>query len=146
MKKILRFIRHHKEQQRVFLFLGGLDDEFEPIRGEVLCKEPTLSLQASYDYVRRESDMKDVLKGSGKNAKTMVVRYRLPHNQSNSSSLGGRPYTASSERTGHSNCAQCNFPGHSKAKCYELIGCHKGWRTKRDAHHSKQHAALADET
>ncbi|CAL8991731.1 unnamed protein product, partial [Prunus brigantina] len=56
------------ERQRVYLFLGGLDDEFEQVRGEVLRKEPPLGLQGSYAYVRRESDRKEAMKQDGEKA------------------------------------------------------------------------------
>ncbi|KAM1757599.1 hypothetical protein ACFX11_006837 [Malus domestica] len=50
------------ERQRVYVFLGGLNDVFDQVRGEVLKKDPPLGLQASYAYVRREADRKEAMK------------------------------------------------------------------------------------
>ncbi|KAJ8616587.1 hypothetical protein MRB53_035959 [Persea americana] len=60
--KDIKVYQESLERQRVYLFLGGLDDEFEQVRGEVLRKEPPLGLHGSYAFVRRESDRKEAMK------------------------------------------------------------------------------------
>jgi len=46
------------------LFLGGLDDEYDQVRGEILRKD-ALGLQATYAYVCREADRKEAMKMEG---------------------------------------------------------------------------------
>ncbi|KAI5315855.1 hypothetical protein L3X38_045031 [Prunus dulcis] len=58
----IKVFQKSTERQRVYVFLGGLDDRFDQVRGEVLRKDPPLGLQASYAYVRREADRKEAMK------------------------------------------------------------------------------------
>ncbi|KAI5330993.1 hypothetical protein L3X38_021119 [Prunus dulcis] len=58
----IKVFQKSTERQRVYVFLGGLDDGFDQVRGEVLRKDPPLGLQASYAYVRREADRKEAMK------------------------------------------------------------------------------------
>ena len=50
------------EWQKVYLFLGSLDDVFNKVCGEALQKDTPLELQASYMYVRCEADHKEAMK------------------------------------------------------------------------------------
>ncbi|KAB5534561.1 hypothetical protein DKX38_017647 [Salix brachista] len=50
-EKDVKIYQELQEQHRVYIFLGGLDDEFEQIHGEILCKDPLLGLQTSSAYV-----------------------------------------------------------------------------------------------
>jgi hypothetical protein len=58
----IKMFQKSTERQRVYIFLGGLDDRFDQVGGEVLRKDPPLGLQASYAYVRREADRKEAMK------------------------------------------------------------------------------------
>jgi hypothetical protein len=58
----IKMFQKSTKRQRVYIFLGGLDDRFDQVRGEVLRKDPPLGLQASYAYVRREADRKEAMK------------------------------------------------------------------------------------
>ena len=43
------------QRLRVHIFLAGLDNELEQIRGEILRKDPVPELEEVYALVRRES-------------------------------------------------------------------------------------------
>jgi hypothetical protein len=58
----IKMFQKSTKRQRVYIFLGGLDDRFDQVRGEVLRKDPPLGLQASYAYVHREADRKEAMK------------------------------------------------------------------------------------
>ena len=58
----IKIFQKSTERQRVYIFLGGLDDRFDQVRREVLRKDPPLGLQASFAYVRREADRKEAMK------------------------------------------------------------------------------------
>ncbi|KAJ8638986.1 hypothetical protein MRB53_015680 [Persea americana] len=147
------------EWQRVYLFLGGLDDEFKQVRREVLRKEPPLGLQGSYVFIRRESDRKEAMKQEGEKAKAMVVRNRSSHNRSGPLGSTSRPSTmnSSSHRPNvgstHARpeidrsklvCIHCGLGGHSKARCFELIRYPEEWDKTRDPRYNKQRATIAD--
>ncbi|KAG6736821.1 hypothetical protein POTOM_060283 [Populus tomentosa] len=58
----IKMFQKYIERQQVYIFLGGLDDKFDQIHGEVLRKDPPLGLQTSYAHVRREADKKEAMK------------------------------------------------------------------------------------
>ena len=41
--------------------MNGLDAEFEKVRGEILRMDPSLDLERTYAYVRREANRKNVI-------------------------------------------------------------------------------------
>ena len=51
------------QQQRVNIFLVGLDGDFEQIRGEILRKDPIPELKACYALVHRESVRRAMVNG-----------------------------------------------------------------------------------
>ncbi|KAJ8622745.1 hypothetical protein MRB53_031274 [Persea americana] len=65
------------ERLRVHIFLVGLDDVFEQVRGEILLKETIPDLDGCYALVRREVVRKSTLKGEYENseASAMLVGY-----------------------------------------------------------------------
>ncbi|CAL8151372.1 unnamed protein product [Prunus armeniaca] len=48
----------HKEidRLRVYIFLAGLDNNFDQIRGEILRIEPKPELEVAYAHIKRESN------------------------------------------------------------------------------------------
>lgn len=51
------------EKLRIHIFLNGLDVEFEQVRGEILCMDPSLDLERTYAFVCRETNHRIVLTG-----------------------------------------------------------------------------------
>lgn len=104
-------------------------------------KEPPLGLQGSYAYVHRESDRKEAIKQDCEKAEAMVVRNRSSHNRSSPSgsttqsstvnSSSHRPNAGSTHAWPEIDrsklvCTHCGLGGHSKARCFELIGYPEG--------------------
>lgn len=76
-EKDIKIYQELQEQQRVYIFLGGLDDEFEQVHGEILRRDPLPGLQASYAYVRREYDRKIAMKSEVDQVEAMVARNHI---------------------------------------------------------------------
>ncbi|KAJ0963993.1 hypothetical protein J5N97_029115 [Dioscorea zingiberensis] len=143
--KDLKIYLESKERQRVYLFLGGLDYEYEQVRGEVLRKDPPLGLQAAYAYIRRESDRKEAMKPEEDKTKAMVARNRTLQGCSSSFTKTGsstRFGSSSGDRSSRylGKCEHCGKLGHSKQRCYELIGYPEGWDKCRDSRFNKNRA------
>ncbi|KAJ8636976.1 hypothetical protein MRB53_011243 [Persea americana] len=70
------------QQQRVHIFLAGLDGEFEQIRGEILRKDPIPELEECYALVHREYVRRTTMNGEPENseASAMVTRNRSNQN------------------------------------------------------------------
>ncbi|KAK2988761.1 hypothetical protein RJ640_025920 [Escallonia rubra] len=132
-KEKLSFIRDHRDKvimesendvksyrksvqrQMVHIFLAGLDGEFEQVRAEILRKDPIPELEACHALIRRESvrHKKMVEESERTEASAMVTRYRPSQNQP-------KPTNAADKST--YKCTHCNQNGHTKNRCYELVG------------------------
>src|SRR5436190_19462582 len=113
------------ERQRVYLFLGGLDDVFDQVRGEVLRKDPPLGLEASYAYVRREAERKEAMKMEDSKTEpvAMTTKTRGPSQRNDRSGQARNGQTSQNQSSqSPKKCAHCGLTGHLKNRCYELIG------------------------
>ncbi|KAK3038644.1 hypothetical protein RJ639_027307 [Escallonia herrerae] len=113
------------QRQRVHIFLAGLDGEFEQVRAEILRKDPIPELEACHALIRRESvrRTKMVEESERTEASAMVTRYRPSQNQP-------KPTNAADKST--YKCTHCNQNGHTKNRCYELVGYPEWWDHNRD--------------
>ena len=74
------------ERLRVHIFLNGLDVEFNQLRGEILCKDPVLDLEATYAYVRRDANRRTTLNGESdftESAAMVACQYKSQPRRSN---------------------------------------------------------------
>lgn len=106
---------------RVHIFLAGLDSEFNQARSECLRKDPPLSLEACYAYIRKDSSQRQAMEDSPVESDSVVhvaTRNRTAKGKvSNGKGGGGNTF----------KCTHCGEEGHSKAKCYEIIGYPNWW-------------------
>ncbi|KAK2993896.1 hypothetical protein RJ640_012770 [Escallonia rubra] len=117
--------RKSVQRQMVHIFLAGLDGEFEQVRAEILRKDPIPELEACHAMIRRESvrRTKMVEESERTEASAMVTRYRPSQNQP-------KPTNAADKST--YKCTHCNQNGHTKNRCYELVGYPEWWDHNRD--------------
>ncbi|KAJ0097345.1 hypothetical protein Patl1_28735 [Pistacia atlantica] len=75
MKDLDDVIAYNKsvKRLRVHIFLNGPDAEFEQLRGEILRKDPTLDLEETYAYVRRDAIRRTTLNGEIDHRESSVI-------------------------------------------------------------------------
>ncbi|KAL0393487.1 UNVERIFIED_CONTAM: Retrovirus-related Pol polyprotein from transposon RE1 [Sesamum latifolium] len=114
------------ERLRVHIFLNGLDAEFEQIQGEILRKDPPLDLEETYAYVRRDFIRRTTMNGDSNQSESTALIARRTKPQHTNSKLG---FSTSGDATARSAriCTNCGEVGHTKARCYELIGYPEWW-------------------
>ncbi|KAF3774638.1 FATTY ACID EXPORT 2 protein [Nymphaea thermarum] len=113
---------------RTFLFLGGLRDEFESIRSQILNCDEIPGIEDVYACVESEEQRRQVMqidpsRGSGPSA--FVSRSSVP---------GQRPAR---------RCTHCNKPGHSVDFCWDL---HPEKRLVRGRPPSSRHGPLVQDS
>ena len=103
---------------RVHIFLAGLDVEFNQARGEILRKDPPLDLEACYAFVRKDQSQRSAM-DEGKHEPDSMVNL----------ATRSRPVKGKNPNNKNSNlvCAHCGEEGHSKQRCYEIIGYPEWW-------------------
>ncbi|PRQ42654.1 putative transcription factor interactor and regulator CCHC(Zn) family [Rosa chinensis] len=153
------------QRLRVHIFLSGLDSDFDQVRGEILRKEPKLDLESSYAYVRMVEQQKKTMGNSSVNTESTVMAVNrlnlegsaaitnrprqgpppgFPQTKPGASQQSFQPRNSSFIRPGGLVCHHCGEAGHSKWKCYEIVGYPEWWDfTKKPRKNIKGKAAVA---
>ncbi|KAH9675580.1 retrovirus-related pol polyprotein from transposon RE1 [Citrus sinensis] len=124
--------RRSVERLRVHIFLAGLDEEFDQVRGEILRKDIIPDLEEYYSLIRREDIRQSKLsKKVDLETSAMIARQQPQRKFVDKSSL---------------HCTHCRKKGHTKEQCFEIIGYPDWWdtRKKNTKHGSK--TAVAEST
>ncbi|XP_024040431.1 uncharacterized protein LOC112098401 isoform X1 [Citrus clementina] len=142
------------ERLRVHIFLNGLDAEFEQLRGEILRKDPTLDFEETYAYVRRDAMRRTTVNGElDHHESSALIARRNKQGRNNqqlnsssskqiidqhqSSETQNRSYEIGTSKL-ECMCTHCGGTGHTKSRCYELIGYPEWWDpTKAPKRNSK---------
>ncbi|KAL6279637.1 hypothetical protein ACE6H2_016518 [Prunus campanulata] len=82
-------------EERVYIFLPGLDDIYDSIRSEILRTEPFPNPESAFATVRREEQLKHIMLSLGSNASMAMAAFttglsdliRIGHPQSQALSL-----------------------------------------------------------
>ncbi|CAI0403202.1 unnamed protein product [Linum tenue] len=136
-------VREISENARVFDFLMGLADVFSTVRSQALNVKPTPTLGEVYHMVAEDEQQRNI----SASRKLMVEAAAYQVNATTRD--GGERRNDGKEQL---KCTHCNKLGHTKERCYELIGYppkggrpgYKGNRLKYD-HKSGPKAAHVTE-
>lgn len=108
---------------RVHIFLAGLDPDFSQARSEILRKDPPLSLESSYAYIRRDFSQRQTMEEKKVESDNMV------HLASRNIPQKGKNTTG---KKNNFSCTHCGEEGHSKQRCYEIIGYPEWWDLQKN--------------
>ena len=106
------------ERLRVHIFLAGLDEEIDYVRGEILRKDIIPDLEECYSLIRRADIRQSKLNKKVDNSETsaMIARQQHQRKHVDKSSLH---YT------------HCRKNGHTREKCFEIVRYPNWWDTRR---------------
>ncbi|XP_061338432.1 uncharacterized protein LOC133285237 [Gastrolobium bilobum] len=109
-------------RMRVHIFLSGLDSDFDQVRGEILRKDPKLDLENSYAYVRREYQQRITMGRPSLTSDSSALLSQVPRPS---------PVPPKFRKEGSSGktlvCSHCGESGHSKTRCYKIVGYPEWW-------------------
>ncbi|KAI4356997.1 hypothetical protein L6164_000975 [Bauhinia variegata] len=123
--------RQSVERIRVHIFLAGLEKAFNPIRKEILRQDPLPSLEECYVFVRREDIRSTALTEDIERPEASALlshrSNQTPHDRPKASN---QKNPNSSEKQLY-KCTHCNQNGHTKSRCFELVGYPDWWDPKK---------------
>ena len=121
------------ERQRVHIFLAGLDGDFEQVWGEILRKDPLPDLEECYALIRREVVRHASMKIESENPDTslMVVQQQSTRNWQDQSKTNHSKTGPNIDKS-TLKCTHCNKTGHTKNRCFEIVGYPDRWDHNRD--------------
>ncbi|KAH9754441.1 hypothetical protein KPL71_015444 [Citrus sinensis] len=124
--------RRSVERLRVHIFLAGLDEEFDQVRGEILRKDIITDLEECYSLIRREDVRQSKLnKKVDSETSAMIARQQPQRKLVDKSSL---------------NCTHCRKKGHTKEQCFEIIRYPDWWDTRKKNTKQGSKTAVAEST
>ena len=106
-------LHKHITRLRTYIFLAGLDLEYNNARSEILRKDPPLDLESSYVYIRRDHNQRQMME----ELKVLPDHTVLVAAQTRSQ-FKEKVLNKSNSYT----CTHCGEVGHSKKRCYEIMG------------------------
>ena len=121
------------------IFLAGLEGDFEQVCSKILRKDPIPKLEECYALVRREDVRRGVMKRQLENfeATAMVTQNRSNQNGSAQHQQDQKrpihPKIANGGDKSSYKCTYCDQTGHTKSRCYELVGYPEWWDHSRDS-------------
>ncbi|KAG8381233.1 hypothetical protein BUALT_Bualt06G0101200 [Buddleja alternifolia] len=112
-------------------FLMGLNDNFKPIRGQILLMKPLPSIEDAYCMIQQEERQMDMHSFSSAmdNSAFMVSNNSSKvWNHNNQASSGTQVWNSVNKK--NLWCEHCQTTGHTQAKCFRLHGFPPNWKPK----------------
>ncbi|KAJ0855991.1 putative transcription factor interactor and regulator CCHC(Zn) family [Helianthus annuus] len=106
---------------KLMQFLMGLDDVYQPIRTNLLTREPLPSIKVAFSIVSREESHRNTSSSSKSQSVSFVSKSNQPYDSKKKPFRGPNP---------NLKCTNCNMIGHTVDRCYELIGYPPGFKKK----------------
>uniref|UniRef100_A0A251V8P5 Putative gag-polypeptide of LTR copia-type n=1 Tax=Helianthus annuus TaxID=4232 RepID=A0A251V8P5_HELAN len=114
---------------KLMQFLMGLDDVYQPVRTNLLTREPFPSVKAAFALISREESHRLTSSGSKGQSVSYVARSN-PSNQNTSRRNFKGPNSSL-------KCTHCNMIGHTVDRCFEIIGYPPGMRKRNTGQFAK---------
>jgi len=129
-------IQHYNtlvQEERVYVFLDGLDDRLDNIRSDVLQMKPLPTVEQAYAHVRRECLRQAVMTDNSNEISKAVLTSKSLKLQSSKPSSQSK-HRDSSDGT---KCSHCGGTKHTRETCFKLHGYPDWWtdfqaRKRRD--------------
>lgn len=124
------------QNQRLYQFLTALSDKYEPVKKEILKREPLPSVDMAYAMVRRETARDQILRpivvdGDTSSGIGLGLAARDKHRFGQPPQKGNWPRRTEEEKS-KLVCSHCGMKKHTKESCFQLVGYPDWWdETKR---------------
>ncbi|KAJ0609721.1 putative RNA-directed DNA polymerase [Helianthus annuus] len=106
---------------KLMQFLMGLDDVYQPVRTNLLTREPFPSVKVAFSIVSREESHRLSSNGSKGQNVSFVTKSGQSFDFRRKNTRGPNPSL---------KCSHCNMLGHTVDRCYEIIGYPPGFRKR----------------
>ncbi|XP_021991941.2 uncharacterized protein LOC110888738 [Helianthus annuus] len=98
---------------KLMQFLMGLDDVYQPVRTNLLTREPLPSVKVAFSVVSREESHRNASTGTKNQNVSFVSNANQSVEQKKKVFRGPNP---------NLKCTHCNMLGHTVDRCFELVG------------------------
>ncbi|KAJ0920331.1 putative RNA-directed DNA polymerase [Helianthus annuus] len=106
---------------KLMQFLMGLDDVYQPVRTNLLTREPLPSVKVAFSIVSREESHRNSSVGSKTQNVSFASKTNQTFDQKKKEFRGPNP---------NLKCTHCNKLGHTIDRCFELVGYPSSFKKK----------------
>ncbi|KAJ0683430.1 putative RNA-directed DNA polymerase [Helianthus annuus] len=106
---------------KLMQFLMGLDDVYQPVRTNLLTREPFPSVKVAFSIISREESHRMSSNGSKNQNVSFVSKASQSFDNKRRPTRGPNP---------NLKCTHCNMLGHTVDRCFEIIGYPSGFRRR----------------
>ncbi|KAJ1402717.1 Retrovirus-related Pol polyprotein from transposon TNT 1-94 [Sesbania bispinosa] len=115
----LQHLQAPTESEHVMSFLMGLHDSFSQIRGQILLSDPLPSIGNVFSLVLQEEAQREIVgTHSSSTANSDNIAFSVNSSQKFQSNSSKNKFV----KKVRPKCSHCEMLGHTKDKCYKLVG------------------------
>ncbi|XP_030442099.2 uncharacterized protein LOC115664291 [Syzygium oleosum] len=108
-----------EENDRVYMFLAGLNRSLDEVRGRILGRKPLPSIREVFSEVRREESRRRIMLHDSETSVSSI---------SENSALVSRGLNSEEDRRKKPWCEHCKKPWHTKETCWKIHGKPQNWK------------------
>nr|GEU96605.1 hypothetical protein [Tanacetum cinerariifolium] len=116
-----------RSDQKLFQFLNGLDQKFEPITREILRVDPLPTAEAAYATVHKVATHQNILGAT--NNESHGIATGLITKETEGASFVTKGYRQNNckkkwvtrDDKSHLKCEECSFSRHTKEQCFHIV-------------------------
>ncbi|KAL2928226.1 Antiviral helicase SKI2, partial [Bienertia sinuspersici] len=105
VRRYVETIKQQQEEQRLFQFLNGLDEEYGALRSQLLMWYPLPNVDVACSFLQQEESQRKILKPIKEEVDSLAMMSKTEEGK-------GQAIT----------CSACGKPGHSKEECWTIVG------------------------
>ncbi|GJY83784.1 putative RNA-directed DNA polymerase [Tanacetum coccineum] len=133
----------HKEKEKLYEFLMGLNSEFSVIRTQILAMNPIPTLGKAYHLVTEDEKQRAITADKQPSTDAAAFKAFVPGRRENNSiqRRDKLPSRDVKRRDAVDHCTFCEKDGHIHDGCFKLIGYPEWWPGNRKREETKPKAA-----
>ena len=119
------------QEDRVYVFLDGLDDRLDKTRSDVLQMKPFPTVEQAFAYVRREDTRQSVMLTNTGPISSPVLLSRGLKIQKPNIQLS-KPRAPGTGHPADGGCTYCGNPKHTRETCFKVHGYPEWWKDLKE--------------
>ncbi|KAM0069454.1 putative transcription factor interactor and regulator CCHC(Zn) family [Helianthus debilis subsp. tardiflorus] len=114
---------------KLMQFLMGLDDVYQPVRTNLLTREPFPSVKVAFSIISREESHRLSSGGSKAQNVSFVSKPNQVFDPKRRNNRGPNP---------NLKCSHCNMIGHTIDRCFEIVGYPPGFKRRGNSNQANK--------
>uniref|UniRef100_A0A803MZA9 Retrotransposon gag domain-containing protein n=1 Tax=Chenopodium quinoa TaxID=63459 RepID=A0A803MZA9_CHEQI len=130
IKSLLNAKSKYQEEQKLFQFLNGLDEQFGAMRSQLLMLTPLPTVDCACSMLQQEESQREVLLSSHIDHDVSAMYSRnTGHSGNPRNSANTRPQNFVTGDLRSATCSVCGIRGHTPDRCWKVVG-YPSWHHK----------------